>query len=111
MRKFFLIVIVLAVIQNWTNITNGFKSTPDYTAIGEPQVVMYGTKSCGFCARARALFDSKGISYYEYDINNSTEGRRQYNLLNGRGVPLMVINKTVVRGFNKKKIFEALQEF
>jgi len=108
MRKLIFIVIVLAVIQNWTKITGNFGPSTNLALIGKSKVIMYGTRSCGYCAKARALFDSKGVAYHEYDINSSSEGRRQYDALRGRGVPLIIINDNVIKGYNKTKILAAL---
>jgi len=108
MRKLIFIVIVLAVIQNWTKITKNFDSSTNLALANESKVIMYGTRTCGYCAKARALFDSKGVVFREYDINSSSEGRRQYNALRGRGVPLIVINGNVIKGYNKTKILAAL---
>lgn len=71
-------------------------------------VVLYATSWCGYCAKARALFEEQGIAYYEYDIEESAVGEEQYNQLGGSGVPLMIVNNQVIQGFKKKRILRAL---
>ncbi len=80
----------------------------DFASRHTEPVVMYGTSWCGYCAKARALFEEQGVAYYEYDIEQSAVGEEQYNLLGGGGVPLMIVNNQVIQGFKKKRILKAL---
>jgi glutaredoxin 3 len=41
-----------------------------------PEVVMYATSWCPWCARARRLLEEKGIEYTEIDVEQ-VEGARQ----------------------------------
>lgn len=66
----------------------------------EHEVVMYGTAWCGYCAKTRQYFAAHGIRYTEHDIEASDEGRRGFEALGGRGIPVVVIDGTVVQGFN-----------
>ena len=34
-----------------------------------PNVEIYTKWDCGFCARAKALFNTKGVAFTEYDIS------------------------------------------
>jgi mycoredoxin len=64
------------------------------------EVVMYGTAWCGYCAKTRRYFADHGIRYTEHDIEASDDGRRGFEALGGGGIPVVVIDGTVVRGFN-----------
>ena len=68
------------------------------------EVVMYGTAWCGYCAKTRQYFAANGVRYTEHDIETSDEGRRGYEALNGRGIPLVVIDGTVLQGFNPQNM-------
>ncbi len=48
------------------------------------------------------------MPYIEYDIERSPEGRRQYDALRGRGVPILTVGDTVVRGYNRREILALL---
>lgn len=65
---------------------------------------MYGTSWCGYCAKARKLLKKHDITYFEYDIEKSEEGHRQFKALGGRGIPLFQINGEVVKGYAPDKI-------
>lgn len=70
-------------------------------------VVMYSTQSCGYCKKAKAYFSSKGIKFTERDINNDPSARKQWEKLNGTGVPLILVGKSKMSGFSQSR-FEQL---
>jgi glutaredoxin len=72
-------------------------------------VVMYSSRGCGYCRRAQELFAEYRIQYVEHDISYP-DSRQRYTELNGRGVPLILINGTRINGFDKQAILEALQK-
>ncbi len=39
------------------------------------EVVIYTTRYCGYCHRAKALLDSKGVPYKEVPLDGDREGR------------------------------------
>jgi hypothetical protein len=51
----------------------------------KPEVKMYATSWCPYCAKARAYFARRGIAYVEVDIEKSREGRAEYDRLGARG--------------------------
>ena len=65
-------------------------------------VVMYSTTWCGYCKKAARYFRQKNISFKEYDIEKSEKAARDYKRLNGRGVPLILVGKQRMNGFNQK---------
>lgn len=68
--------------------------------VKKKKVVMYSTESCGYCKKAKAYFNAKGISYSERDINKDKSARRQWEKLNGTGVPLILVGKNKMAGFS-----------
>jgi len=74
-------------------------STGD-TSSGDKRVVMYGTSWCGYCKKAKRYFAKKRIPFKEYDIEDSATARRQYDQLNGRGVPLIIVGDQRLSGFS-----------
>ena len=109
MKKWFLILAVLVLIQEWDRITVAFARPEPVVGVGAGEVVMYATSWCGYCAKTREFLRARGIPFVEHDIERSAEARRQYQALNGRGVPLLVIRGTmVVHGYSPKAILRAL---
>ncbi|MBX2869056.1 MAG: glutaredoxin family protein [Acidiferrobacterales bacterium] len=72
---------------------------PDRGTINDNQVVMYGTSWCGYCKKAKNYFAKKGIPFKEFDIEKSSAARREYDQLNGRGVPLIIVGNQRLSGF------------
>lgn len=65
------------------------------------QVVMYGTSWCTYCAKARRYFQTNNIPFQDWDIEASETARSEYDALNGKGVPLIVVGDDVMRGFSE----------
>ena len=69
-----------------------------------PTVVMYATKTCGYCAKARAYFREHGVAWKERDIEASEQAHREWKELGGVGTPLIVIGNERISGFNKARL-------
>lgn len=84
-------------------------STPDYAAMHKENVIIYGTAWCSGCAQTRKYLNAKRIPFFEYDIENSPEGQAQFKELHGNGTPLILVKRTVLRGFDPQVLTNALQ--
>lgn len=67
-----------------------------------PQVQIYTTNTCPFCKHAKALFDSKGVSYEEINVTGDDEARiALVKKANGmRTVPQIFIDDQHIGGFD-----------
>lgn len=75
------------------------------------EIDVYLSDSCGFCRQLETFFQQKGIEYRRHDIDTSSSAQKQYQEYGGGGVPLIIIDSsTIIRGFNPRKILEALGE-
>jgi glutaredoxin len=111
LKKFVLIMLVVVIWQNWGRIEHFVNPPPAAVAqsYSQARVVMYATEWCGYCKQTRRFLDSKGIPFQEYDIEKSEEGRKAYEALGGRGIPLLDVNGTLIRGFAPEEILAALK--
>ena len=76
----------------------------------QPSVVMYATKTCGYCARARKWMTNNGIQWDERDVGESAVASREMRALGGRGVPTFLIGgDEVIKGYNPAALSEQLQ--
>lgn len=103
MKKLFFICVVFGLYKGWDFLN---AESPNYSQGNV--VVLYATDWCGYCKKARELFVDNNIKYTEFDIEKSDEGRKQYDKLNGNGVPVININGNIVRGYNESKILRLL---
>ena len=69
---------------------------------GAKSVVMYSTSWCGYCRKAARHFRKNSIPFTERDIEKSAYAAREYKKLNGRGVPVILIGKKRMNGFDAK---------
>lgn len=84
----------------------------DYSAYltqHKSQVVMYGTETCPYCAKAREYFKEKGIAFVDLDVGKPGQAREEFTRLGGGGVPMLLIGDRRISGYIPKAIDEALQ--
>ena len=63
---------------------------------------MYTTEWCGYCVRAKALLDSKGIEYDEIRLDNDPQFRQKLlELTDGWTVPQILIDGQVIGGYTE----------
>lgn len=64
-------------------------------------VVIYTTKVCPYCVRAKALLSRKGVEYQEIDVSHDDAKRQWLVQATGqRTVPQIFINDKPVGGFD-----------
>lgn len=78
-----------------------FAGVPAEAVAKAPNVIMYATSDCGYCAKARAYFDARGVAFEERDIDASPEARREWKEKGGVGTPLILINGRHIQGFDQ----------
>ena len=69
-------------------------------AIGDAPVVLLSTSTCGYCKKLRADLADWGVEYVDVDVESDRNGQRAYELVNGRGVPILLVGDTVVHGYS-----------
>jgi glutaredoxin 3 len=66
------------------------------------RIVVYSTRWCGYCIRAKALLDDKGIPYEEVLLDEEPEFRKRlFELTGGWTVPQVLIDGEPVGGFTE----------
>ena len=73
------------------------------------QVTMFTTSWCGYCKRARAYLNKLGIPFVEYDVERDAFGKREYDKLNGRGVPVILVGNQRMNGFSAPSLEKLLR--
>ena len=65
-----------------------------------PQITMYTTNWCGYCVRAKALLDAKGLAYEEINLDEDPHFRQTLlDLTGGWTVPQILIDGRVIGGY------------
>jgi glutaredoxin len=65
-------------------------------------ITMYSTSWCGYCSKARRWFGDRGWPLVEKNIEEDPDAADEYHRVAGKrgGVPVIVINGEVLRGFD-----------
>lgn len=73
------------------------------------RVEMYTTQWCGYCARARALLERKGVAYAEYDVDEDSGKRAEARARSGgrTSVPQIFIDGKHIGGSDEMAALEA----
>ena len=111
LKKVALVLLVVVIYQNWGKIERVFNPSQMVSeqTPAQARVVLYATDWCGYCKQTKRFLDSKGIPFREFDIEKDAEARKAYEALGGRGIPLIDVNGTLIRGFDPDEILAALQ--
>lgn len=110
MKKTIFIGIFAIVLLGWGQIHRFLTAAPDFAELHNESVILYATSWCPNCAQTRNFFKANKIPYFEYDVDNSSEGQRQYKQLHGNGVPVILIKNTIVRGYNPNALMAAIKD-
>lgn len=76
---------------------------PSGDALTGQRVILLTRPGCPYCTQAKNLLDSKGIRYSEYNTR-SGYGAALFRQYKGTGVPMLIVGKKVLRGYNKEEI-------
>jgi glutaredoxin 3 len=70
-------------------------------------VVMYSTRFCPFCIRARRVFEAKGVAFTDIAVDRDMAKRRKMESLSGRNtVPQIWVGDRHVGGFDDLWLLE-----
>lgn len=76
----------------------------------ENNIIIYSTKTCGFCKSVKEYLDEHNITYTDIDVGENQDKAREMIEKSGQmGVPVTVINagqenEEMIIGFDKEKI-------
>jgi len=73
-----------------------------------PNVLIYSSDSCGYCHKAKAFFKENGVKYTEKNVNADKEANREIANMGAKGVPVIIVDKEVIMGFDEKRLKELL---
>jgi glutaredoxin 3 len=71
------------------------------------RIEMYTTRWCGYCTRAKALLEAKGIAYEEHAVDEEPDFRaRLFDLTGGWTVPQILIDGRPIGGYTELRRLE-----
>jgi glutaredoxin 3 len=67
-----------------------------------PRIQIYTTRWCGFCVRAKALLQSRGLAYEEIPLDDDPGFRQTvYDATGGWTVPQILIDDQPIGGYTE----------
>lgn len=108
MKNKILMIVLLAVFlpflgpvhQAWT------VSQPSWN---KKKVKLYMTSWCPYCQRMIQYLTENKIDYVAYDIEKDKKAEDEFRNYGGAGIPLIVVGKTVISGYDPEKVKAALE--
>jgi glutaredoxin len=77
---------------------------------GKPRVVVYGTETCPYCKHMRAHLEERKTVYQFVDVTGFGSGRSDFEVLRGRGYPLVFVGYRRIDGDNEAAVDQAVKE-
>lgn len=74
------------------------------------QVVLYGTPTCPYCAKARSYFKEHHIAFADHDLKTDRKALQQFEQLQGKSVPLILVGNRRIDGFDQGAVEAALKK-
>ena len=73
------------------------------------QVKVYSTPTCPYCIRAKQFLKDNNIVFEDIDVSSNKQAAQEVIERSGQmGVPVLDIDGTLIVGFDKDRIKEAL---
>jgi glutaredoxin 3 len=70
--------------------------------MSENRIKVYTTRWCGYCVRAKALLESRGLSYEEINVDDDPNFRQTlHELTGGSTVPQILIDGKPIGGYTE----------
>jgi len=77
---------------------------------GNQRIALYTTRHCGHCRQAKAFLRQYGIPFHEIDVECNQRAYKEFKRAGGQGVPLILIGRMTLNGFDPKKLKKTLQQ-
>lgn len=71
--------------------------------VGAEPVVLLSASWCGYCRNLRSDLVEWKVAFRELDVETNVAGESAYRLLNGRSIPLLLVNEKVQRGYSRNE--------
>jgi glutaredoxin len=109
MALFLVVGLYLCFAPPWAHREHPHRAAAADPNAPQPEVILYATSWCPYCAKARDFFHSNGIRYTEYDIERDAAAFQAYRKVHGNGIPVVVVGDDVVHGYDPEAMTELLQ--
>ncbi len=79
--------------------------------MSEDQVTIYSASWCAYCHATKEYLNKLGVKYTDKDVEKDLDAANEVISKSGqRGIPVVDINGTIVVGFDRMSINQALKD-
>ncbi|QIZ75911.1 glutaredoxin family protein [Ferrimonas lipolytica] len=107
MRFFTLILTTLLLLTAPAHAS--FKKAIDANIKYDTDVVVYSSKDCPYCERAKEYFTEKEIDFRMVSIDDDKVAAAEMQLFGGTSVPVLVVEGKVLQGFVQTHVRQLLE--
>lgn len=73
------------------------------------KITIYSTPTCPYCLQAKSFFEQKNLDFEEIDVSQDQKASEEMVKISGQmGVPVIVMDKEIIIGFDEGKINKIL---
>jgi len=73
------------------------------------KIIVYSTQACPYCSMAKDYLKDKGVEFESIDVSQDHDKAQEMMTKSGQsGVPVIDIDGTIIVGFNRPAIDQAL---
>ena len=78
-------------------------------SVKEHRVIVYSTKTCPWCHKAKEFLEEKGVAYKDVDVGADQKAANEMVEKSGQmGVPVIDMDGKIIVGFDKEELEKAL---
>jgi glutaredoxin len=103
-------IALINLVRHWSPAQATSRGVAMQTADGQRLVAVFTTDSCTYCAAAKRFLAEKQVPYTEFNLDHSDKARQVFGMLNGRGVPLIIVGEQRLVGFDPGMLGRVLSE-
>ena len=74
-----------------------------------PRIKLYSTRSCPNCRLVKKYLQARQLRFVEFDIQHSARGRKEFERMGARGVPVIIVGDQRIDGFDRRRLDAVLR--
>jgi mycoredoxin len=103
-------VTAISLVRHWSQTRAVSNGLAVQTADGHKVVAIFTTDACPYCAAAKKFLTEKQVDFLEFNLDHSKKARQVFGMLNGRGVPMIIVGESRLVGFDAARLNRVLVE-
>lgn len=102
------VALAFVVLLLWTNKREVERHDPRRNN-PDNSVILLSATWCGYCEQEKAALVAAKVPFRELDVEGSDEGEDAYRAVGGHGIPVTIIGKDIVFGFDPGRLNSLLR--